>query len=1204
MGMMRAQEEACSSISATSCFYDVFLSFRGEDTRKTFTDHLYTALVQAGIQTFRDDDEIDRGENLKPELERAIRQSRASVIVFSKDYASSTWCLDELMLILECRRTARLVVLPVFYDVDPSDVRKQKKSVGESFTKYEEQIEAEVDPKRKVEWLEKVKAWRAALTTAAELTGMVLKNQADGHESRFIQEIVGFINRKLDRMNVLKVPQNLVGIDSRIASINLWLQDGLSDVDQYVICGMGGVGKTTIARCAYNCNFREFDSSSFLENVREKSRTIEGKLTLQNQLLSDILNGRKQDITNLSKGTSKIEKAMQNKRVLLVLDDVDDVNHLDELLGTQKFYRGSKIIITARVKLLPKTRGVFKEYMVETLNESESLELLSWHAFKSVTPLNDYGEQSQKVVQLCGGLPLALKVLGSSLFGSSTEVWNDTLKLLGNNGNVGIENILRISYESLEYRQDKSLFLHIACFFVGEDRDYIVKILECDFSMIAGIQHLVNRCLLTVSEDNKLMMHQLLQNLGREIVYQESPKDPGARSRLWHHDEAFKVLKGKKGTGKVEGLTLDMHNVKVDKSVRKRRYGDILSRLFTSTYKSDFEIDAFEGMSNLRLLQLNYVRLLGNYSNFPGNLIWLRWHGFFLKCIPIDIPLEELVTLDMRHSKLEQVWKGLKHVTSLKILNLSHSRELAKAPNFKGVPNLEELILKGCANLVELCPSIEHLKGLTLLDLEDCKNLMKLPTNIGTLTSLEKLVISGCSKLVELPMGLRKLESLKVLLADRVVINQEPHEMGQMEWWRQHGIVSKWVSRPRNGPEVLLSSLPRCLRILSLAHCNIYDESFPKDFSNIAMSLEYLNLSGNPICRLPDWVKSLSKLKELKLLSCKKLEPLLALPYTLLFADLGDTSVEKVTSSSAFDLVDIWFYGNSKLVEIEGYLKIAPIGEVDDRIITNLGWRLCDVESLRNVEVRLEDNNIFRVRKKSSIQGLHEWGIFSTYVPLEKVPSWFSSRQPISHAGSSIPRGTSVTITVPHNVRVQCLNVCSVYEFSGSVDLPRTKFPSFIKISNKTKDLAWIYCPFCVGLPEGNGDQLAWLSQWKFGNQLEAGDELTVMVDMANDMQLKDYDIQLEYGGEEEDDDSQNKSTATSWNQVIGGDLSPFQLSTGDYFFHRGRTLPYPLFKLRALPQDQFRNIFGDLALYKELENWGWSGAGSGAAEHIYVEST
>ncbi|KAB1213572.1 TMV resistance protein N [Morella rubra] len=134
---------------------DVFLSFRGEDTRKNFTDHLYTALVQAGIHTFRDDDELPRGKDISTELLKAIRESRISIVVFSKDYASSRWCLDELVEILHCKNTMGHTLLPVFYDVNPSDVRKQTGILAEAFARHEERrFQAEK---------ERVQKWRELL---------------------------------------------------------------------------------------------------------------------------------------------------------------------------------------------------------------------------------------------------------------------------------------------------------------------------------------------------------------------------------------------------------------------------------------------------------------------------------------------------------------------------------------------------------------------------------------------------------------------------------------------------------------------------------------------------------------------------------------------------------------------------------------------------------------------------------------------------------------------------------------------------------------------------------------------------------------------------------------------------------------------------------------------------------------------------------
>uniref|UniRef100_A0A5B7BP45 TIR domain-containing protein n=1 Tax=Davidia involucrata TaxID=16924 RepID=A0A5B7BP45_DAVIN len=149
MDAVRAPEV---SSSMSRCTYHVFLSFRGDDTSKTFTDHLYTALVHAGINTFRDDDELERGEDIESELQKAIRQSRISIILFSKDYASSKWCLNELVKILERRSIAGHNVLPIFYDVEPSQVRMQTGSFAEAFSRHEKQFQAETDERKGSGW--------------------------------------------------------------------------------------------------------------------------------------------------------------------------------------------------------------------------------------------------------------------------------------------------------------------------------------------------------------------------------------------------------------------------------------------------------------------------------------------------------------------------------------------------------------------------------------------------------------------------------------------------------------------------------------------------------------------------------------------------------------------------------------------------------------------------------------------------------------------------------------------------------------------------------------------------------------------------------------------------------------------------------------------------------------------------------------------
>jgi deoxyribodipyrimidine photolyase len=162
-----ASHSASSSSSSSSSRWDVFLSFRGEDTRANFTAHLYEALRRNGINTFMDT-KLRSGDEISPALLKAIEESEISIIVFSKNYASSRWCLDELIKILDSRKTRDQRVLPLFYDVTPAEVRHQTKTVKEAFAQLE---------KRYKDDDKKVKMWKSALTQVANLSGMTLENR-------------------------------------------------------------------------------------------------------------------------------------------------------------------------------------------------------------------------------------------------------------------------------------------------------------------------------------------------------------------------------------------------------------------------------------------------------------------------------------------------------------------------------------------------------------------------------------------------------------------------------------------------------------------------------------------------------------------------------------------------------------------------------------------------------------------------------------------------------------------------------------------------------------------------------------------------------------------------------------------------------------------------------------------------------------------
>ncbi|XP_058216143.1 disease resistance protein RPV1-like isoform X2 [Rhododendron vialii] len=334
------------------------------------------------------------------------------------------------------------------------------------------------------------------------------------------------------------------------------------------------------------------------------------------------------------------------------------------------------------------------------------------------------------------------------------------------------------------------------------------------------------------------------------------------------------------------------------------------NNLGRSADQVELRTDAFTRMHNLKLLQLNNVEIIGRYTDFPGGLRCLTWHGFPLTSIPAEFSLKRLVGLDLRYSKLEQVWKGEMFLTSVKILNLSHSHGLKNTPKFTGLPNLEKLVLKYCISLIEVHESIGELDNLVLLNLRGCKNLKKLPCEIGHLTSLEKLILSGCSKLDQLPAELGQMKSLTVLHADG--ISQDICKDGS---WTS--LVWSLVLKPRKSPKTL-PSLPGSLVELSLSNCSLSSDDLAKCLGSFSV-LKDLNLSENPISSLPESIKGLAVLQSLKLNYCTRLQSLPELPMTLKRLELSDCiSLERITNlpnllaSFDFDMNDC------KVVEVRG----------------------------------------------------------------------------------------------------------------------------------------------------------------------------------------------------------------------------------------------------------------------------------------------
>ncbi|KAI9070868.1 hypothetical protein K1719_047169, partial [Acacia pycnantha] len=621
--------------SAKRWKYHVFLSFRGEDTRRSFTDHLYHALQCKGIIAFRDDEDLARGEFIKPSLLQAIEESVSAIVVLSANYASSAWCLDELIKILHSKKQIGLLVFPIFYGVDPSNIRHQTGNFGKAFKKLEEKFSQD-----KI----KVQRWRDALEEVANLSGWHSNNW---HETKLIETVVGEVWSKLyDEFPFDS--EIFVGIESKLVLLDSLIANGMGGVQFVGIWGTGGLGKTTFARAFYERRHKSFDVHCFLHNVREVSKT-NGLTSLQRKLLSSLDKRSCMDVDDYYEGRKLIKNMLCNRKVLLILDDVSETSQLENLAGKQGWFgEGSIIIITTRDKHVLSSYDVSTQYDMEFLSDDESLELFHQNAFQGGNkPNNDFLKLSRTVIQYAKGLPLVLKVLGLFLCGRSILEWKDAIaKFRKVPPKNDVLKILQVSFDGLD-DDEKTIFLDIACFFNGKQKNYVIQMLQnLDLHPIVGIKVLIDKSLV-IDDKGILWVHDILQEMGKNIVFQESPNDVGKRSRIWSLEDANSVLEGKKGSEAIRGIVLRLHQECV---------------LY-------WDSKAFSKMCNLKLLIITssydphikrvcFMNLAYGLECFSSALKVLQWNGFCLKDLPSHVSHEEFIDLKMKPSPSKQLCRG------------------------------------------------------------------------------------------------------------------------------------------------------------------------------------------------------------------------------------------------------------------------------------------------------------------------------------------------------------------------------------------------------------------------------------------------------------------------------------------------------------------------------------------------------------------
>ncbi|CAN1255546.1 Disease resistance protein RUN1 [Linum perenne] len=818
--------------------YDVFLCFRGDDTRLGFTSHLMNALSTKQIRTFIDD-KLEKTKSID-ELVSILQRSALSVVVFSEKFADSSWCLDEVATIAPRMAKFGHRVLPIFYNLDPSDVTSDSGS-------YATIIDREY--KGRSTYSKDKKRWMDALKAVANCSGHT--SEAIKIESELIIEIVQDVQKQLIDMSSIIKSANLVGMGSRILEVErLLAMDVLEDTRIIGLWGMGGVGKSTLAKACYGriTLLNKGIKQLFVRNISEICGKHQGVEEVVRKLYSKLLDENNIDYEDLD--ITYRRERLSRMRVFVVLDNVETLLQLEQLgLGdvsnlTKTFATGSRIVVTTRNKKVLQN-AMTKIYDLECLNDEESTRLFSLHAFKQDLPRDNWTDKSRLALSYCKGNPLALKILGGALFGEDIHYWDSFLSGLRQTGQLEIQNVLRKSYDTLA-AEEKKIFLDVACLLHDISRSGLITYMETIHpSSCAKVKDLIDRSLLTcVSSENgeKIEVHDLLKTMAWNIVNEEP--NLGKRSRLIDPDDIHKLLT----TREVKSwLTLFLEPLKiVDTFLRrrkKRKVADMNWKVYNplEEYRTTegislelrkanemyLEANAFDGMNSLTFLKIwsGYSRKkkihlpYGGLDSLPNGLRYFRWDQYPSKFLPPKFYPQLLVHLIIRWSPIQRCWKGNDQplLVNLMVLNLSECKSLVAIPNISSSSNLEKLILHGCKSLVEVPSYVQYLTKLKTIDLSDCRNIKHLPRKLDS--KLLKHVQMSNLKVTHIPEN--DSRELVVLDLSRTSLLELPSAIYNV---KQDGVIDLYGKNIINFPAITAR-----LKTLSLKHTSIREIGFADD---------------------------------------------------------------------------------------------------------------------------------------------------------------------------------------------------------------------------------------------------------------------------------------------------------------------------------------------------------------------------------------